>query len=72
MNSKIKWWLNGIAAFIFVLLCAIYLLIRPIIVQNLEPVLKEQLGGRVNGTLSWQAMDLDPELNLSLDRKSVV
>ena len=49
MNSKIKWWLNGIAAFIFVLLCAIYLLIRPIIVQNLEPVLKEQLGGRVNG-----------------------
>ena len=58
MNSKIKWWLNGIAAFIFVLLCAIYLLIRPIIVQNLEPVLKEQLGARVNGTLSWQAMDL--------------
>ena len=37
MNSKIKWWLNGIAAFIFVLLCAIYLLIRPIIVQNLDP-----------------------------------
>lgn len=65
MNSKIKWWLNGIAAFIFVLLCAIYLLIRPIIVQNLEPVLKEQLGARVNGTLSWQAMDLDPDLNLS-------
>ena len=68
MNSKIKWWLNGIAAFIFVLLCAIYLLIRPIIVQNLEPVLKEQLGGRVNGTLSWQAMDLDPELNLSFTK----
>lgn len=68
LNSKIKWWLNGIAAFIFVLLCAIYLLIRPIIVQNLEPVLKEQLGARVNGTLSWESMDLDPDLNLAFTK----
>ena len=68
MNSKIKWWLNGIAAFIFVLLCAIYLLIRPIIVQNLEPVLKEQLGASVNGTLSWESMDLDPDLNLAFTK----
>ena len=65
LNSKVKWWINGIAGFIFVLLCAIYLLIRPIVVQNLEPVLQEQAGSHINGSLSWESMDLDPSLNLS-------
>ena len=65
MKSGIKWWINGIAAAIFVVICAIYLLIRPIVVQNLEPVLEKQAGARVNGTLSWTAMDLDPNLDLS-------
>lgn len=64
-ESKLKWWLNSIAAFIFILLCIIYLLIRPIIVQNLEPVLKEKAGERINGTLSWDMMDIDPNLDLS-------
>lgn len=68
MNSKIKWWLNGIAAFIFVMLCAVYLLIRPIIVQNLEPVLEDKLGERINGSISWQSLDLDPSLNLSFTK----
>ena len=30
LASRIKWWINGIAAFIFVMLCIIYLLIRQI------------------------------------------
>ena len=65
MNSKIKWWINGVAGVIFILLCAVYLLIRPIVVQNLEPVLSEQAGSHINGTLSWESMDLDPSLDLS-------
>jgi translocation and assembly module TamB len=65
LNSKVKWWINGIAGVIFIILCAIYLLIRPIVVQNLEPVLQEQAGSHINGSLSWDAMDLDPSLDLS-------
>ena len=65
MESKLKWWLNSIAAFIFIVLCIIYLLIRPIIVQNLEPVIKEQAGDKINGSLSWDMMDIDPNLDLS-------
>ena len=65
MTSRIKWWLNGIAAFIFVSLCAIYLLIRPIIVQNLDPVVREAAGSRINGSLTWDGMDLDPNYDLS-------
>ncbi len=64
-GSKLKWWLNSIAAFIFILLCIIYLLIRPIIVQNLQPVLEEKAGERINGTLTWDMMDIDPNLDLS-------
>ena len=64
-GSKLKWWLNSIAAFIFILLCIIYLLIRPIIVQNLEPVLTEKAGEKINGTLTWDMMDIDPNLDLS-------
>ena len=63
-KSRIKWWLNGIAAFIFVAICFVYLLIRPIIVQNLDPVLHEKIGARVNGTISWEQLDLDPGYNL--------
>ena len=65
MASRIKWWINGIAAFIFVMLCIIYLLIRPIITQNLEPVIKDAAGERINGTLTWTMMDLDPNYDLS-------
>lgn len=65
MKHSMKWWINTIAAAIFMVLVVIYLLIRPIIVQNLEPVLAEKLGDRVNGTLSWSSIDLDPNLDLS-------
>ncbi len=65
MTSRIKWWINGIAAFIFVSLCVVYLLIRPIIVHNLEPVVREAAGSHINGTLSWDRMDLDPNYDLS-------
>lgn len=65
MASRIKWWINGIAAFIFIMLCIIYLLIRPIITQNLEPVIKDAAGERINGTLTWTMMDLDPNYDLS-------
>ena len=65
MTSRIKWWINGIAAFIFVMLCIIYLLTRPIITQNLEPVIKDAAGERINGTLTWTMMDLDPNYDLS-------
>lgn len=65
VNSKIKWWINSIAGAIFVMLCAVYLLIRPIVVQNLDPVLKEQSVNLINGSLTWEAVDLDPKLNLS-------
>lgn len=65
LTSRIKWWINGIAAFIFIMLCIIYLLIRPIITQNLEPVIKNAAGARINGTLTWRMMDLDPNYDLS-------
>ncbi len=65
MASRIKWWINGIAAFIFIMLCIIYLLIRPIITQYLEPVIKDAAGERINGTLTWTMMDLDPNYDLS-------
>ena len=47
------------------MLCIIYLLIRPIITQNLEPVIKDAAGERINGTLTWTMMDLDPNYDLS-------
>ncbi|MDU5310587.1 MAG: hypothetical protein E6161_06235, partial [Dialister sp.] len=60
MSSKIKWYLNGIAATIFVIVVVIYLVIRPVVVQNLEPVLKQAAAEKLNGEISWQMMDLDP------------
>ncbi|MFQ9401743.1 MAG: hypothetical protein ACLR1D_05255 [Dialister sp.] len=67
MSSKIKWYLNGIAATIFVIVVVIYLVIRPVVVQNLEPVLKQAAAEKLNGEISWQMMDLDPRYNLSFD-----
>ena len=67
MNDKIKWWLNGVGAVIFITIAVIYLLIRPIIVQNLEPVIQEAVKEKINGTLVWRTMDLDPRYNLSFD-----
>ena len=60
MNDKIKWWLNGIGAIIFLALAVVYLLIRPIVVQNLEPVIQDAVKEKINGTLVWRTMDLDP------------
>ena len=67
MNDKIKWWLNGIGAIIFLALAVVYLLIRPIVVQNLEPVIQDAVKEKINGTLVWRTMDLDPRYNLSFD-----
>ena len=57
MNDKIKWWLNGIGAIIFLALAVVYLLIRPIVVQNLEPVIQDAVKEKINGTLVWRTMD---------------
>ena len=71
MTSKIKWWLNGIGAALLVAVAVVYLIARPIIVQNLEPVLKETAEDKINGTLTWETMDLDPQYNLSFDKISL-
>lgn len=67
MSPKVKWWLNGIAAAIFLVIVVVYLLVRPIVVQNLEPIVQEAVKDKVNGTLVWRTMDLDPQYNLSFD-----
>ena len=51
MNDKIKWWLNGIGAIIFLALAVVYLLIRPIVVQNLEPVIQDAVKEKINAHL---------------------
>ena len=56
MNDKIKWWLNGIGAIIFLALAVVYLLIRPIVVQNLEPVIQDAVKEKINGTLVWLSL----------------
>ena len=71
MTSKIKWWLNGIGATLLVVVAVVYLIARPIIVQNLDPVLKETAEDKINGTLTWETMDLDPQYNLSFDKISL-
>lgn len=71
MTSKLKWWLNGIGAVILVAVAAVYLIARPIIVQNLEPVLKQTAEEKINGTLTWEAMDLDPQYNLTFENISL-
>ena len=55
MNDKIKWWLNGIGAIIFLALAVVYLLIRPIVVQNLEPVIQDAVKEKINGTLGFRS-----------------
>ncbi len=67
MSSKLKWWLNGIGAVIFVVVAVVYLIVRPIVVQNLEPVIQKAVAEKVNGSLAWRSMDLDPQYNLSFD-----
>lgn len=78
MKSKIKWWLNSLAAFVFVLVAVVYLLIRPIIVQNIGPVITAAADSKVNGTVTWQTLDLDPNYDLEFidlqlqDRNGIV
>lgn len=64
MNSKVKWWINSIAAAIFVVLVIVYLIIRPVIVQNIGPVIAGAADNKINGTLTWQRLDLDPNYDL--------
>lgn len=71
MKSKIKWWLNGIAAFILVVVVFLYLLVRPIIVQNIEPIITDAAKTKVNGTVTWLAIDLDPHYDLQFTQLSV-
>ena len=54
MSSKIKWYLNGIAGAVFVIVVVIYLVIRPVVVQNLEPVLQQAAEEKLNGEISWR------------------
>lgn len=67
MSKRIKWLLNGIGAIILVALAIVYLLVRPVIVQNLEPVIRQAASEKINGTLSWTTMDLDPAYNLQFN-----
>lgn len=64
MKSKIKWWVNSLAAFAFVLVAIVYLLIRPVIVQNIEPVIAAAADNKINGTVTWRKLDLDPNYDL--------
>ena len=54
-----------LAALFFVILAAVScLLIRPAAVQKLEPLLREAGKEQINGTISWNTLDLDPLYNL--------
>lgn len=64
MKSKIKWWVNSLAAFAFVLVAVVYLLIRPIVVQNIAPVITDAADNKINGTVTWSKLDLDPNYDL--------
>ena len=64
MKTAMKW-INAVASLIFVLAVTAYLLLRPVVVQNLEPVLEEAAAERVNGTVTWSAVDLDPSFDLA-------
>lgn len=64
MKKAMKW-INAVASIVFVLAVTAYLLLRPVIVQNLEPVLHETAAERVNGTVTWSAVDLDPSFDLA-------
>jgi len=45
----------------------VYLLVRPIIVQNIEPIIQEKAGEKINGTLTWRSIDLDPHYDLQFN-----
>ena len=67
MSKRIKGLLNGVGVVILVVLAMVYLVVRPIIVQNLEPVIREVASEKINGTLNWLTMDLDPAYNLQFN-----
>lgn len=63
MGKTVKKAAAGLAA-MFVVAGAMYLEVRPLAVEQLEPILEQTGRDRINGTLSWKKMDLDPSLNL--------
>lgn len=69
--EHLKWWLNWIGTVILVVLCVVYLIIRPIFVQNAGPMIQEALADHINGTITWEAFDLDPSLNLDFTNVTV-
>lgn len=57
-------WVRRAAVFLCLLFAAAYILVRPAVVARLGPVLAEAAGERLNGSLSWRSVDLDPLYNL--------
>ena len=64
MKKTMKW-INGAASVIFILAVTVYLFLRPIIVQNLEPALQDAAAERLNGTITWSGLDLDPSYDVA-------
>lgn len=63
MGKTVKKAAAGLAA-VFLVAGAMYLEVRPLAVEKLEPILEQTARDRINGTLSWEKLDLDPSLNL--------
>lgn len=57
-------WIRAAVIFLCLLFAASYFLIRPVAVGKLEPLLEEVGAERINGTLAWSTVDLDPLYDL--------
>lgn len=69
--NKIRWLRNAVI-FLCVLFVAAYFLIRPTAIQKIEPLLLEAGANRINGTLAWREIDLDPLYNLEFTDIEVI
>lgn len=63
MMNTVKW-LQKTVIFLCVLFFAAYFLVQPVVIRKIEPVLAEAGADRINGTLSWGEIHLDPLYNL--------
>ena len=60
-------WMVVLLAVLASLFLALYLLVRPIAMETLEPQLSAASKERIRGTLSWRAVDLDPTFDLQFN-----
>lgn len=57
-------WLYRVLCVLCLLCIAIWFLGRPVAEEHLEPLLKEAGKEQINGTLTWETVELDPLYDL--------